>query len=297
MERDDPEQRIADLERRLAEARAAGDPSANQGFQVPPPWTPFPAESAGEPFPPPPVDWQNPAPPGPYPFSFPAGPGSPTGKPAARISWILPAVAVSILLVVIVGIVAVPAFLHQAAKPLAGTAPPAQHSTGSPTAAAGPPPSTAGSQPATAGPTRFLTADGLNGLFAQVRSKFGDTMGFELTVYPDYAVLERADPQNRHHKNTYVYRDGSWSQTGATEHTSSFDSLVDLGKLDVVAVAAKIAGAAQPLNVPNPTTTYAIVEGSQDGTTEIDIHVSGNGDSGYLAVNPDGSIKKAHPQT
>ncbi len=42
MDQDDPEKRIADLERQLAEPRAAGDPGANRGFQqgtFPPPPT------------------------------------------------------------------------------------------------------------------------------------------------------------------------------------------------------------------------------------------------------------------
>jgi hypothetical protein len=33
MDQDDPEKRIADLERQLAEPRAAGDPGANWGSQ------------------------------------------------------------------------------------------------------------------------------------------------------------------------------------------------------------------------------------------------------------------------
>jgi hypothetical protein len=43
MDQDDPEKRIADLERQLADARAAGDPGKNQGS-----------------LPPPAFDWQNP---------------------------------------------------------------------------------------------------------------------------------------------------------------------------------------------------------------------------------------------
>ena len=56
MDSDDPEKRIADLERQLGEARTAGDPGANRGFQqgaFPPP------PQAG--LPPPPGGWQDPA--------------------------------------------------------------------------------------------------------------------------------------------------------------------------------------------------------------------------------------------
>jgi hypothetical protein len=199
-----------------------------------------------------------------------------------------------ILLLVIVGIVVMSA-VHQATKPFVPTAP-SQHSTASQPSATGSQHST-GSQSSAAGPTQLQTPDRLNGLLAQIRTKFGDTMGYQLTVYPDYANLDRADPHNSQHKMSYLYKGGSWSVFGETEHVTPLDSLVDLGKFDPAAVAAKMAGAGQPLNVPNPTSTYLIVEGSDDGSTRIATYASGNGDSGYMDINPDGSIKEMHPQT
>jgi hypothetical protein len=279
MDQDDPEKRIADLERQLAEASAAGDPGTNQGSQAPPAWTPFPAQpGAWQPVPPPPVDWQNPPQAAPSAFSFPAAsfPAAPAGNRGGRIALILLVTGLPILILVIVGIMVMSA-VHQATKPML--------------------PHSAGSQPSAAGPTQLQTPDGLNGLLAQIRGKFGDTMGYQLTVYPDYAVLERADPQNSQHKKTYLYKGGSWRDSGETEHVTPLDFLVDLGKFDPAAVAARMAGAAQPLNVPNPTSTYLIVEGSDDGSTRIAIYASGNGDDGYMNINPDGSVKEMHPQT
>ena len=285
MDQDDPEKRIADLERQLADARAAGDPGANQGSQPPPAWTQFPAQpGAGQSVPPPSFDWQNPPQAAPSAFSFPSAPRENRG---GRIALILLAAGLPIIILVVVGIVMMSAF-HHATKGLVPTAP-SQYSAGSQPSA--------GSKPSAAQPVQLQTADGLNGLLAEIRSKFGDTMGYQLTVYPDYANLDRADPQNKQHKKSYLYKGGSWMDFGPTEHVASFDSLVDLGKFDPAAVAAKIAGAAQPLNVPNPTSTYLIVEGSDDGGTRIAIYASGNGDSGYMNINPDGSVKEMHPQT
>jgi hypothetical protein len=292
MDEDDPEKRIAELERQLSDPRAVSDPGANQRSQAPPAWTPLGAQpGAGQPVPPPSLDWQNPAQAPPSAFSFPA---APAGNRGGRIALMLLLAGLPILLLVIVGMVMMSA-VHQATKPLV-PAPPApysgsaQHSTGSQ-------PSAAGAQPSAAGPTQLQTPDGLSGLLAQIRSKFGDTMGYRLTVYPDYAVLDRADPQNSQHKKSYLYRGGSWSDFGETEHVTPLDSLVDVGKFDSAAVAATMAGAAQPLNVPDPTSTYLIVEGSDDGSTRIAIYVSGNGDSGYMDINPDGSVKEMHPQS
>ena len=41
-------------------------------------------------------------------------------------------------------------------------------------------------------PRQLQSLGGLTGLFEQMRQKFGDTMGYELTIYPDYASLDRA---------------------------------------------------------------------------------------------------------
>jgi hypothetical protein len=285
MDQDDPEKRIADLERELADTRAAGDPGTNQGSQAPPAWTPFqPVPPSG--------DWQNPAQAAPSGFSFPA---TRAGIGGGRIALLLLFIGLPILIAVIVGIV-VMSSVHQATKPFLPTAPSQQSAVSQPSAG-GSQPSAGGSQPSAAGSTQLQTSDGLNGLLAQIRSKFGDTMGFKLVVYPDYAVLDHADPQNTKHKMSYLYKGGSWSGFGTTEHVGPFDSLVDLGKFDPAAVAAKMAGAAQPLNVPNPTSTYLIVEGSDDGSTRIAVYASGNGDSGYMNINPDGSVKDMHPQS
>jgi hypothetical protein len=298
MDQDDPEKRIADLERQLADARAAGDPGASQGSQPPPAWTPFPGQpGAGQPVAPPPFDWQNPPPAAPSAFSFPSAPRENRG---GRIALILLAAGLPIVILVVVAIVVISA-LHHATKSLVPTAP-SQYSAGSQSSAGSQPSLTisqhpTGSNPSAAQPTQLQTPDGLNGLLAQIRSKFGDTMGYQLTVYPDYANLDRADPQNKQHKKSYLYKGGSWMDFGPTEHVTSFDSLVDLGKFDAAAVAAKMAGAAQSLNVPNPESTYLIVEGSDNGSTRIAIYASGNGDSGYMNINPDGSVKEMHPQT
>lgn len=203
------------------------------------------------------------------------------------MALILLAVGLPILLLVIGGIVAI-STLHQATKPFMSMIP-SQHAAGSE--------DSAGSQSSAAGPTALQSPDGLNNLFAAIRSKFGDTMGYQLAVYPDYAVLDHADPQNSQHKKSYVFRGGSWSDFGEAEHVGTFDSLVDLSKFDTAAVTARMTGAAQALNVPSPTSTYLIVEGTDGGNTRIAIYESGNGDSGYMDVNPDGSVKEMHPQT
>ena len=144
------------------------------------------------------------------------------------------------------------------------------------------------------GPSQLHTADGLNGLLETMRSRFGDTMGFQLVVYPAYAVHERVDPKNSHIEQDFMYRDGRWSGWGPDTTTSSFDVLADLGAFNVDAVAATLAGAPQSLGAPDGSQTYLIVAGEEGGGLSLAIHSAAPG-TGFMEVNADGSVKEIHP--
>ena len=45
-------------------------------------------------------------------------------------------------------------------------------------------------------PRQLQSLGGLTGLLEQMRQRFGDTMGYSLVVYPEYAVLARPDPND-----------------------------------------------------------------------------------------------------
>lgn len=157
-------------------------------------------------------------------------------------------------------------------------------STSAPTATQSPP----------VGPGQLHTAEGLNGLLDTIRSKFGDTMGFQFVAYPDYATTARVDPNNSHVKQDYMYRDGQWNSWGSDTTTSSFDVLADLSAFNADAVAATLVGAPQALGAPDGSKTYLIVEGAEGGGLELSIHSMAAG-TGFMEVNPDGSVKEVHP--
>jgi serine/threonine protein kinase len=138
------------------------------------------------------------------------------------------------------------------------------------------------------------SADGLTGLLQTLRDRFGDTMGYQLVVYPGYAVTDRADPTNSHVEQGYTYRGDGWQTWGSATSTSSFDFLADLGAFDAPAVAATLAAAPQTLGAPDGTGTYLIVEGAEGGGLELAIHSTAPG-TGFMQVNPDGSIKQVFP--
>ena len=313
MDENDPEKRIAELERQLADLRGTGDSGTNQGspagwnppppaFDATPPVSvpPPPPSQAGFP---PPVEWPSPVQqPPPNMWQPQAGAGSSGGRRA----WVFVAVGVAILIVGIVGIGA--AIALNSAKVFTSTAPTQAPSAGGPSAnapsrkkpssAPGPKSSSATGPSASppGGPTQLHTVDGLNGLLGTIRSKFGDTMGYMLVLYPDYAVLTRDDPQNPRHKKDYLYRNGNWQDWGSETRASSFDFVTDLAKFDVAAVIAALNGAPQVLGISDVKSTYLIVEGADGGAVHLSAYASSNiGDSGYIELNPDGSVKKLHP--
>jgi serine/threonine protein kinase len=148
--------------------------------------------------------------------------------------------------------------------------------------------------PTPAGPSELHTAAGMSGLLAGMRSRFGDTMGFQLIVYPAYAVAERVDPANSHVEQDYMYRDGQWNSWGAATTTSSFDVLADLSAFNADAVTAALATAPESLGAHDGSQTYLIVEGAEGGGLELSIHSAAPG-TGFMEINPDGSVKEVHP--
>jgi hypothetical protein len=140
------------------------------------------------------------------------------------------------------------------------------------------------------GPRQLHSADGLSALLATMRDRFGDTMGYSLSVYPDYAVLYRAHPQYDQDEQAYYYSGGNWSEYGSTTSNDG-ESPADLSKFDVAAVTARLPGARQALNMnADATTTYLEVLRADGGNLTLQINVS-DGDSRSLQLNPDGSVK------
>jgi hypothetical protein len=143
---------------------------------------------------------------------------------------------------------------------------------------------------------------GLTGLFEQMKAKFGDTTGYDLTIYADYASLERTDPTEPRRTLRYSYR-GGWDDPSDTS-TSSDAKVVDLAQFDIPNLVGLVRGAPEALGI-NPAeveTTYIDIKSNSDmtappGSIEISIYVSPKfGNSGYIELNGDGTTKRvAYP--
>ena len=147
-------------------------------------------------------------------------------------------------------------------------------------------------------PKQLHSLGGLTGLIEQMKQKFRDTNGYRLIVYPDYASLDRPDPQDDRRQLSYTYR-GGWGDP-TTSAKSDDDRLVDLGKFDVKTVVGVMRGAPETLCMKpaDVKSTYLSIDPSRDPTTpdgvSIDVYVSSDFGSEYIQLAGDGSVKQIY---
>jgi hypothetical protein len=147
-------------------------------------------------------------------------------------------------------------------------------------------------------PRQLHSLGGLTGLVEQMQQRFGDTMGYRLIIYPEYAVLDRADPSDERRQLSYTYR-GGWGDP-STSAKSDDDRLVDVGKFDIKAVVGLLRGAPETLGIKpgDVTSTYLNIDPSRDPTTpdaiSIDVYVSSDFGSGYIQLADDGTVKQVN---
>jgi len=118
-------------------------------------------------------------------------------------------------------------------------------------------------------PKQLQSLGGLNGLLAQMRQRFGDTMGYRLTVYPEYAVLSRADPTDDRRKLSYTYRGGC--DDPSTSAKDEDDVLVDSAAFDVKTTVGILRGAPATVGLQQKDVkadnTYLSIDPSRDPLT------------------------------
>lgn len=145
-------------------------------------------------------------------------------------------------------------------------------------------------------PRQLQSLGGLTGLLDQMRKKFGDTSGYRLVVYPDYASLDRPDPGDDRRKLNYYYKGGFGDPTASAK--GGDDRVVDLAGFDAKAIVGVLRGAPETLGIRKADeikSTYLIIEPAKDPTApesvSISIYVSSDFGSGYIQLAPDGTVK------
>ena len=152
-------------------------------------------------------------------------------------------------------------------------------------------------------PKQLQSLGGLNGLLEQIRQRFGDTMGYSLTIYPEYAVLSRADPSDDRRKLSYTYRGGF--DDPSTSAKDDDDVLVDLAAFDVKATIGILRGAPETVGLQQKDvkadSTYLSIDPSRDpvtpGALTLRASVSSDFGSGAITFAGDGTIKRIDSAT
>lgn len=157
-----------------------------------------------------------------------------------------------------------------------------------------------GVAPAVLTPPRQLhSLGGLTGLLDLARQKFGDTLGYRLVVYPDYAVLERPDPQEGRRVLSYNYRGGWGDPTGSAKGAVTADP-VDLSRFDPKATVGILRGAPETLGIKpgDVKSTYLIVGPARNpvvpGSLSLSVYVSSDYGSGYIQFDGDGTVTRVN---
>ena len=148
-------------------------------------------------------------------------------------------------------------------------------------------------------PRQLQSLGGLNGLLEQMRQRFGDTMGYDMVIYPEYAVLYRPDPSDERRKLSYTYRGGFDDPT--TSAKSEDDRLVDLAAFDVETAVGILRGAPETVGLNaadvKKETTYLIIDPAKDPTTPGALTLQANVSStdfgsGSVTFAGDGTLKR-----
>lgn len=145
-------------------------------------------------------------------------------------------------------------------------------------------------------PRQLHSLGGLTGLLEQMRTKFGDTTGYRIVIYPEYAVLDRPDPRDGRRTLSYTYR-GGWDDP-STGSKGSDAVVVDLGNFDIAAIVGVLRGAPETLNIAaaDVKSTYLVIDPARDPTTpgalSISVYVSSDFGGGYIELGPDASVKR-----
>ncbi|ORX17298.1 hypothetical protein AWC31_17950 [Mycolicibacterium wolinskyi] len=148
-------------------------------------------------------------------------------------------------------------------------------------------------------PRQLQSLNGVNGLFQQMRNKFGNTMGYELHIDPDSAMLYRPDPQDSR-KEVYYRYVGGWGDPQSPDAVDQEDRLVDLAKFDVEKALAILRGAPETLNTKpeDVSSSWLRITPSGDPSTpelvNVEVIVSSDFGGGTIDLYPDGTVKEIY---
>ncbi|MFE7456764.1 protein kinase [Streptomyces sp. NPDC057554] len=147
--------------------------------------------------------------------------------------------------------------------------------------------------------TDLLTPDGARQAIAALKPLMGGTKVTDFTLYDKHASAQAPLKSNSRLYDRFSYRDGQAKNDDMGGTLMSGDKPVDLESVDWDALPALLRTARTTLNIPEPESSYVIVDPSSpfyEGRPVLRVYVSDKYGGAYLAAELNGKVIEKHPR-
>ncbi|HEY5852800.1 MAG TPA: DUF1707 domain-containing protein [Aldersonia sp.] len=145
------------------------------------------------------------------------------------------------------------------------------------------------------GSAGYLTLAGLTDIVVAMQNEFGDALVDDLSVFPDYAVIDRPDPAAPRRQLSYRFDEDGFHATSPTTRDADLVP-VDLATVDLTKVAGVVAGAPQSLNLDPVDSLYLSIGSEVGDDPDVSVHASNDlGENGHLTAYLDGTFRAVYP--
>ncbi|MFJ9620511.1 protein kinase [Streptomyces sp. NPDC101181] len=173
--------------------------------------------------------------------------------------------------------------------------PPASGSTPEPAADRG----DGADEGAAGAPANLLTPDGARAAITALKPLMGGTKVTDFTLYGEHASAQAPLKSNARLYDRFSYRDGQAKNDEMGGTLMSGDTTVDLGTVDWDQLPALLRTAERTLNIPEPESSYVIVDPSSpfhEDRPVLRVYVSDSHGGAYLTAHLDGRVIEKNPR-
>ncbi|MFF7628780.1 serine/threonine-protein kinase [Streptomyces cyaneofuscatus] len=148
-------------------------------------------------------------------------------------------------------------------------------------------------------PADLLTPQGARQAIAALKPLMGGTKVTDFTLYGEHASAQAPLKSNSRLYDRFSYRDGQAKNDDMGGTLMSGDKVVDLNAVDWDALPALLRTARTSLNIPEPESSYVIVDPSSpfhDDRPVLRVYVSDSYGGAYLTAELDGRVIEKNPR-
>ncbi|WP_326703503.1 serine/threonine-protein kinase [Streptomyces cyaneofuscatus] len=148
-------------------------------------------------------------------------------------------------------------------------------------------------------PADLLTPQGARQAIAALKPLMGGTKVTDFTLYGEHASAQAPLKSNSRLYDRFSYRDGQAKNDDMGGTLMSGDKAVDLNSVDWDALPALLRTARTSLNIPDPESSYVIVDPSSpfhDDRPVLRVYVSDSYGGAYLTAELDGRVIEKNPR-